>query len=170
MVNNRFRSADYLSRQLPPGGSQGVLTFSMYALVGGDEYVDPAQAPRWGALRCGRILSAPTVQVGRLASFSQPLCPISWRVHPGAFWKPGLRASVAAPMESAQHKRTAARVSPCGSLLLLQASLFQQGRNLRFPAQTHDMHTLAIGLALPDDTGGNLHAGNTGLGFFLIGL
>ncbi len=90
--------------------------------------------------------------------------------HPGAFRKPGLRASVAAPMKSAQHKRTAARVSPCGSLLLLQASLFQQGRNLRFPAQTHDMHTLAIGLALPDDTGGNLHAGNTGLGFFPIGL
>ena len=75
-----------------------------------------------------------------------------------------------APMESVQHKRTAARVSPCGSLLLLQASLFQQGRNLRFPAQTHDMHTLAIGLAFPDDTGGNLHAGDTGLGFFLIGL
>ena len=99
---------------------------------------------------------------------SRPLQDV--RVHPGAFWKPGLRASVAAPLESAQHKRTAARVSPCGSLLLLQASLLQQGRNLRFPAQTHDMHTLAIGLALPDDTGGNLHAGNTGLGFFLIGL
>ena len=105
---HRFRKAAE-SDSFPPGEAKGVLTFSVYALVGVGEYVDPAQAPRWGALRCGRILSAPTVQVGRLASFSQPLCPISWRVHPGAFWKPGLRASVAAPMESAQHKRTAAR-------------------------------------------------------------
>ena len=61
------RSPPLISQPVPkcrltasPGGSQGVLTFRVYALVGVDEYVDPAQAPRWGALRCGRILSAPT--------------------------------------------------------------------------------------------------------------
>ena len=49
----------------------------MYALVGVGEYVDPAQAPRRGALRCGRILSAPTggVQNG----FWEVSREISWR-------------------------------------------------------------------------------------------
>ena len=105
MVNNRFRSADYLPCQLfkfgmiatgnhnferfaalcnTPGGSQVVQTFSLYALVGVDEYVDPAQAPRKGALCCGRILSAPTVWVGKLVPFAQPLCPVR-------FWADSIR-------------------------------------------------------------------------------
>ena len=56
-----------------------VQTFSLYALVGVDEHIAPAQAPRRGALCCGRILSAPTVWVGKLLPFTQPLCPVRFR-------------------------------------------------------------------------------------------
>ena len=41
--------------------------------------VDPAQAPRRGALCCGRILSAPTVWVGKLLPFSERLCLVRFR-------------------------------------------------------------------------------------------
>ena len=50
MVNNRFRSADYLPCQLPLGGSRGVLTLYIFHSTN-----------RSVALACGRILSAPTV-------------------------------------------------------------------------------------------------------------
>ena len=52
---------------------------------------------------------------------------------------------------------------------LHQACLLQQLRNLGFPAQSHDVDALAVGTALTDDAGGDLNAGDTGLGLLLVG-
>ncbi len=39
----------------------------------------------------------------------------------------------------------------------------QQLRNFCFPTQSHNMHALAVGPALPNDLGGDLHTGDAGL-------
>ena len=51
----------------------------------------------------------------------------------------------------------------------LQTSLLQQSGNLGFPTQSHDMQTLAVGLALLDDLCGDLNTGDTGLSALLVG-
>ena len=50
-----------------------------HTLCRGRRAVDPAQASQRGALCCGRILSAPTVWVGKLLPFSERLCLVRFR-------------------------------------------------------------------------------------------
>ena len=51
----------------------------------------------------------------------------------------------------------------------LDTGQFQQLGHLGFPAQGHDVHALAVRTALSDDLGGDLHAGDAGLGPLLVG-
>ena len=68
------------------------------------------------------------------------------------------------------HKKDRHSGFPLCLLLLinLDAGQLQQLGNLGFPAQSHDVHTLAVGLALLDDLSGDLHTGDTGLGALLV--
>ena len=53
-------------------------------------------------------------------------------------------------------------------MTLDEASQLQQSGDLGLPAQSHDVDTLAVGLALTDDAGSDLNAGDTGLGLLLV--
>ena len=52
---------------------------------------------------------------------------------------------------------------------MLDTGHFQQLGNLSFPAQCHDVQTLAVGTAFLDDLCGDLHTGNAGLGALFVG-